>query len=135
MKPQILYTVSSPELEVLSLLDDGTVITRHRREDNVLHVHRQQVPQLPELLAMSDDWVGESLSFEEHLEPPFAPAKLIALRRSGDSRYAFAFPLVSLTDADVAWVHAHFPKLLFLVHDGAITSSLAEAIRPPPTGP
>lgn len=133
MMPHVLYTVTNPDdLEVLSLLDDGTVITRHRRPDGVLHVHRQQVPQLPELLALSDDWVGESLTFEDYLEPPFTPAMLIGLRRRGDSRFAFAFPLISLADSDVAWVHAHFPALLFLVHDGSVTSALAGAIRPPP---
>jgi hypothetical protein len=120
-----VFSASANGLEFLAIDEDGTVSTRHRREDGVIHWHRQRHKVFPEILHLQgpmESWRAEILPLPPEARTPGTPPFVAILFRTGFERLIpFAFPFVALSEDAVGRILTEVPAIFLLVHDSDVS--------------
>lgn len=120
-----VFSATADGLEFLSIHEDGTVTTRHRREDGVIHWHRQRSDVFPSVLRLQgpvESWRAQILPLPLEARTPGTPLQVAVLFRKGFERLIpFAFPFVALSDEAIGRILHAIPAILVLVHDNDIS--------------
>jgi hypothetical protein len=121
----VVFSASADGLEFITINQDGTVTTRHRRADGVVHWHRQRHDVFPEILRLRgpmECWRAEILPLPPDACTPGSPEKIVVLLRTDCERLIpFAFPFAALSDEAVLRILQAAPEILLLVHDSEVS--------------
>lgn len=120
-----VFSASDNGLDFLSINKDGTVITRHRRDDGVIHWHRQRHEIFPEVLLLMgtlESWRAEIRPLPPAARTPGTPPFVVVLVRRGFERLIpFAFPFVVLNEEAAGRILQAVPEILLLMHDSSVS--------------
>jgi len=125
MNKDILFSATHDGIDYLTVTSEGGVTTRHRRHDEVVHIHRQQAPLLAEFLqdrSHGERWHAEIIQLPATLAKFFDPPRIVALRRNQGYRpIDFAIPFAACDDDQVDMLLQQIPDIMLLLHDDQIS--------------
>ncbi len=130
------FSAWEDDLEFLLLLGDGTIITRHRRDAGLVHVHRQQHDLFPSILEERgplDAWRAGILTLSKEAQARGCPACIAVLcHRDHPSDLTFVFPFTALSEEAAEQLLVEVPAILLLVHDSRLSCHTDRLRRHPP---
>ena len=121
----VVFSASADGLEFLTIDEDGAVSTRHRRDDGVVHWHRQRHDVFPAILRLQgplESWRAEILPLPQEARTLGTPPFVAVLIRTGfEGLIPFTFPFVALSDEAAGRILTAVPAILLLVHDSDVS--------------
>lgn len=111
-------------VEFLTIREDGTIITRHHRDDGVLHIHAQANSAFPDAIEKHgdlEDWRAGVITLPSEARTAGYPHQIAVLCHPAFlPRIPVVFPFAPLSDEAMARLMDAMPQVLTIVHNSGV---------------
>lgn len=125
MSIPIVFSACADGVEFITISANGTIITRHRRADGVVHWHRQEQVLIPGFLRIQEPfeaWSAQVLPLPPSACTPGDPESIAVLVRPDyPGLIPFAFPFAPVTTEAAERIVEGVQQILLLVHDSHVS--------------